>query len=403
MKFIIADLHTIWLKKLTTNMGYKYIISVGVTILILFTACDVKFQENTVYLEIGDDFQKANDENPAGTTFILESGGHYLQSVKDPRPGTSWIGEDGAIMDGFDETGEAFRGDAKHVTIHNISFRNYVDNAINFRHGKNIVIDRVQITDTGSGDGNDNGAIRVAYVQGFTVTNSHFERVSAGILPTKLRGPVIIERNTALNIGRNFVQLDKVKGKQIRIRFNTMERNENELRKGAEDVEDWISVFKTEGLPNDPAQISYNRARGHGTSQSGAFIILGDGGGKYLVAEGNVGVRPGQVGIGIAGGRNIRVNDNIMYSSDSLVSNVAYYSANFSDEHPCEYHTIQNNRSNWKTGLTQNNFWTDNACGVKSVGNIFPDFTINENVWLKAEKTIQYRADLAYSTETGRD
>jgi len=381
-------------------MGYKLLIGIGVTMLTLFTACNPQFQANTVFLEIGDDFQKANDDNPAGTTFILESGGHYLQTVKNPKPGTSWIGEDGAIMDGFEEISEAFRGDAKHVTLQNIKFRNYVDNAINFRHGKNIIIDRVHIRDTGSGDGNDNGAIRVAFVQGFTVTNSHFEQVTAGILPTRLRGPVVIERNTALNIGRNFVQLDKVKGEQIRVRFNTMERNGDDLREGALDVEDWISIYKTEGLPNDPAQISYNRARGHGTSHSGAFIILGDGGGKYLIAEGNVGVRPGQVGIGIAGGRNIRINDNIMYSSESEVSNVAYYSANFSDGNLCRYHTIQNNRANWQNSVRQNTFWTDNLCEVKAVGNIFPDFSIDEKIWYRAEETIQYQADLAYSSET---
>lgn len=372
----------------------------AVSLLCLFASCSPSFSEHTVTLEIGDDFQKANDENPAGTIFIVKAGGHYLQSVDDPKPGNSWIGEEGAILDGFDEIEEAFSGDARHITIRNLTFRNYVDNAMNIRYGKNVVIDNIHVHDTCSGDGSKNGAIRVSHVQGLYVTNSHFERVTAGILPTKMRGPVIIEQNTALNIGRNFVQLDKVKGKQIRVRFNTMERNDDELREGTLDVEDWISVFKTEGLPNDPAQISYNRARGHGTSNSGSFIMLGDGGGKYLVAEGNVGVRPGQVGIGIAGGRNIRINDNIMFSSDTEVSNVAYYSANYSDEHPCDYHTIQNNRSNWLNGAIQNNFWTDNLCGVKSVGNIFPDFSINENIWLKAEKTIQYRAELAYSSET---
>lgn len=379
-------------------MGYKYLILLAVSLLCLFASCSPSFSEHTVTLEIGDDFQKANDENPAGTIFIVKAGGHYLQSVDDPKPGNSWIGEEGAILDGFDEIEEAFSGDARHITIRNLTFRNYVDNAINIRYGKNVVIDNIHVHDTGSGDGRKNGAIRVSHVQGLYVTNSHFERVTAGILPTESRGPVIIENNTALNIGRNFVQLDQVKGERIRVRFNSMERDDGELREGAKDVEDWINLHKSEGLPRDPAQVSYNRARGHGDSKSGAFIILGDGGGKYIVAEGNVGVNPGQVGMGLAGGRNIRINDNVMYSKNSPVSNVAFYSADITESDVCQYHTIQNNRANWENGVSQNNFWSDEECGIKLTGNVFPDLTLNFNIWYTAEQKIRHQAELAYSS-----
>ena len=373
-------------------MKIKKLIIALFAVQFILAACDLSNLNHVVILEIGDNFQQANDENPPFTTFLIKTGGHYLQSVHNPKVGNSWIGEDGAIMDGFDEISEAFSGVAKHVTIQNIKFRNYVNNGINFRSGKNIAIDHVHIRDTGSGDGNKNGAIRVANITGLSVTNSHFERVTAGILPTESKGPIRIENNTALNIGRNFVQLDQVQGEGIRVRFNTMERNGDELRAGASDVEDWISVHMVMGMPLDPAQISYNRARGHGTSLSGAFIILGDGGGKYLIAEGNVGVRPGQVGIGIAGGSFIRINDNIMYSSNSDVSNVAYYSANITDARLCQFHTIQNNRSNWQNGIDQNNFWSDLQCEVKKVGNIFPDYSITDQIWYNSEDFINHAA-----------
>ncbi len=364
--------------------------SIIIAFLFAIVACSNSMNENVVLLSIGDNFQEANDKNPPFTTFIVASGGHYLQSVRNPKIGNSWIGQDGAIMDGYDETSEAFRGAAKHITIENIKFRNYVNNAINIRSGRNITINNVHIRDTGSGDGNQNGAIRVANVRGLSVTNSHFERVTAGILPTESRGPIVIEGNTALNIGRNFVQLDQVRGEGIRVRYNSMERNGDELRAGASDVEDWISVHMVYGEPLDPAQISYNRARGHGTSDSGAFIILGDGGGRYIIAEGNVGVRPGQVGIGIAGGRNIRINDNIMYSSNSEVSNVAFYSADITEAYECRYHTIQNNRANWENGVEQNNFWSDNECEVKEIGNIFPDFSISDQIWYELKSITNF-------------
>lgn len=112
--------------------------------------------------------------------------------------------------------------------------------------------------------------------------------------------------------------------------------------------------------------------------------MLGDEGDKYQLAEENIGVNPGQVGIGIAGGENITVKGNIMFSNESDSSNVAFYSADYSTPNPFQKHTIILNRSYWTSQNRQNNIWTDKKCAAIIENNIFPDFSIDELVWGKA-------------------
>ena len=226
-----------------------------------------------------------------------------------------------------------------------------------------------------------NGAIRLNDVNQIHISHSFFTRVSAGILPTSCAGPVVIEWNTGINIGRNFIQLDKCEGEGIRVQYNTMERIGELLRPGANDVIDWISIFRSNGTEEDPIQVFHNRARGHGFSDTGSFIMLGDEGGSYQIAEGNVGVTPGQVGIGLAGGDHITVNKNILYSEEWEDSNVAIYSANFAKPIPCSNHTISNNRSFWYNDGQQNNIWTDERCDPVLMNNRYPDMSLNQSIW----------------------
>jgi hypothetical protein len=359
-----------------------------IMLLILFfcigMSCDRMDQSGQIILEAGDSFQVANDMYPEGTVFLVRSGVHEKQTVRNPKPGNTWIGETGAIMDGKNEVTEAFLGAANDITIQGITIRNYSKNGIHFNSGSNLKLRRVTFEDTGGGTGEVKGAVRLNYVQNITISHSTFKRVTAGILSTDCKGPVTIEWNTAINIGRNFVQLDKCTGNDIKIRYNSMEREGDYLRGSAHDVVDWISIFKSEGTPDNPIMVKYNRARGHGHDDTGSFIMLGDGGGKHQLATGNIGVNPGQVGIGIAGGENIVVRENMMYSNEGWEdSNVAFYSANYSEPHPCANHEISENRSFWIKGTLrmQSNVWTDQRCSPKIENNYFPDFSINNDIW----------------------
>jgi len=349
--------------------------------ILVAAACDIKTGPDQHILEVGDNFQEANDKFPEGTTFIVKSGVHTNQTVRHPKNGNSWIGEEGAVMDGRNRVSAAFSGEAKFITINGIKIRNYKDNGIHLRDGGRITLDNLTIKDTGSGTGNKNGAIKMNDMVGIHITNSHFTQLSAGILITDSKGPIIIEQNSAINIGRNFVQLDKCEGEQIRVQYNTMERVGDYLREGAEDVVDWISIFQSEGTKQDSIQVNYNRARGHGNDPTGSFIMLGDDGGRYQVAKGNLGINPGQVGIGIAGGEWITVQGNILFTEPWEHSNVGIYSAQYSYPNPCHNHSIINNRLYWHNGRKQNNIWTDMICEPTILHNVYPDSEVRSELW----------------------
>jgi endo-chitodextinase len=283
----------------------------------------------------------------------------------------------------MNEITESFSGSANDILIQGITIKNYTENGMHFNRGANLTLKRVTFKDSGGETGEMKGAVRLNNISNIKIQHSDFIRVTAGILSTDCEGPVLIEWNTAINVGRNFIQLDKCKGSDIKIRFNTMERQGDYLRGAAHDVVDWISIYKSEGTPESPILVKNNRARGHGHDKTGSFIMLGDGGGKYQYATGNVGVNPGQVGIGIAGGEDIVVRENMMFSVEWKYSNVAFYSADYSTPYPCSNHEITENRAYWiKGGMRrQNNLWTDNNCNPMIKNNFFPDFSINENIW----------------------
>ena len=334
-----------------------------------------------VYLEPGDDLQQAVKDNPEGTVFVLR-GGVYPQARLNPRSGQSFWGEEGAVLDGENAKDAAFNSSASNVEIHNLRIERYRDNGIRFSGGSGVWVDNVVVYDTGSGDGEGNGAVRFDDSADIRVTGCYFEQVSSGVLPTSCTGPIVIEHNEGLNIGRNMVQLAACSGGGIRVRYNSMERDGTYVRPGNDDVEDWISVWRVRGLPDDYAEISYNRARGHGPSGSGSFIMLGDGGGEYQRARWNTGVTPGQVGIGLSGGRFIEVTDNLMFSDSWFNSNIAYYSADYGSG-PCGDHAVLRNRANWvNRDNTPNGFWSSGECTpLERRDNIFPDNTLDETIW----------------------
>ena len=364
----------------------RYILHILLPLLSLALIISCTDLDNTgqVFLETGDNFQIANDTHPEGTVFLIKAGVHSNQKVHNPKNGNRWIGENGAILNGNNRIEAAFTGTAQNIIIQGITIKNYVDSGVHFRSGENITINRIRVYDTGSGTGERNGALRFERVVGLKVLNSYLERVNSGILPSYSEGPIVISGNSGVNVGRNFVQLDKVNGEGIEIKNNVMERQGSAIRNGADDVVDWISIFRSEGTANSPIHVFRNRAKGHGFDTTGSFIMLGDEGGKYQLAEENIGVNPGQVGIGIAGGESITVKGNIMFSDESDFSNVAFYSADYSTPNPCFDHTITSNRSYWKSNNRQNNVWTDRKCDPLIENNIFPDLSINELVWEKA-------------------
>jgi hypothetical protein len=168
---------------------------------------------------------------------------------------------------------------------------------------------------------------------------------------------VQLEFNGAINIrGRypdgQLAQLDNVTGTGNRVQCNAAD-----LSIGGPDpatttatalirTEDVINTWESKGDPSDPILIAYNRLKGGG-SFTGSGIMAGDGGGSNISVIGNRIVDPWNAGIGVAGGSNIRIERNRVFSSlPGLIAGEGFYVRNFSPS-ACSNITHQNNEINW--------------------------------------------------------
>jgi parallel beta-helix repeat protein len=155
------------------------------------------------------------------------------------------------------------------------------------------------------------------------------------------------------------VQFDDVSGTGNRVLNNRCENIS-----GQSNPEDVISMYKSNGTKADPIQITGNLIRGGGPSRTGGGIMLGDNGGSYIIAENNILVNPGNYGMAIAGGNNLQIINNMIYSSQTTVSNVGIYIWNQSSG-GCSLNTISNNQVNWTMFNGQsNNSWDNGNCGT---------------------------------------
>ncbi|MCI0426297.1 MAG: right-handed parallel beta-helix repeat-containing protein [Actinobacteria bacterium] len=131
---------------------------------------------------------------------------------------------------------------------------------------------------------------------------------------------VIVTGSLISNAGRNPVQYDKVTGVG-----NKVSGNEIVNEHGAAHTEDSINIYESGGTETSPLTVEDNLVIGGGSSGSGSGILVGDNGGSHQLVRNNTLINPGQVGIGVAGGRNIRVLDNLVFSRSHPWSNVGIY------------------------------------------------------------------------------
>ena len=168
---------------------------------------------------------------------------------------------------------------------------------------------------------NINGvAIVIQNCQNIEITECDFANVIGGIYVVDSKN-VTITWNRFSNIGNgtiggghsDYIQFDNSFGGYIAYNKG----------KGGK-TEDVISMYKSGGISvSDPLIIEYNHFEGDGwISRSGTGICLGDYGGGHIVARYNKLLSPGQVGIEIASGVDIRVTGNTIYSHQIPKSNV---------------------------------------------------------------------------------
>ena len=84
----------------------------------------VTLPSGAVRITPGQNINSIANSRPQGQAFIIAAGVHRRQSVH-PRFGQTFVGEEGAILDGQNSTAYAFWGGSNNVTLRNIEVRNY--------------------------------------------------------------------------------------------------------------------------------------------------------------------------------------------------------------------------------------------------------------------------------------
>jgi hypothetical protein len=158
-----------------------------------------------------------------------------------------------------------------------------------------------------------------------------------------------------------FVQFNSVTGGGNRISNNLCENIV-----GQSHCEDGISLYNSSGTSTDPIYVLSNSIRGGGPSTTGSGVTLGDHGGNYIVAAYNIIVTPGYVGMHVAGGTNILMSTNTIYSDAVPYSHLGLGYGNYSPSIPSNNITINLNKVHWMVGLP-----SDVAKGMKEFDSYY--------------------------------
>lgn len=219
--------------------------------------------------------------------------------------------------------------------------------------------------------------------------------VASGVYAEQAKHPLIIDRNFVYNVHGpmprgQMVQFNQVSGGSGSSRI-TCNVSDNQYGSGNKAYEDHINIFNSSGTASEPIEIARNRIRG-GSSNSGSGIMMGDYGGGNIWAHDNVLVYTANTGIGIAGGHNIRVENNRIdnrgsdaNSKTGLVATVANWSPSATS---CGDHRFSGNRGisrSWVwggTGEVNQGFWTDGQCSnTSNDSNNWEDASLNPSMF----------------------
>ncbi len=166
--------------------------------------------------------------------------------------------------------------------------------------------------------------------------------------------------------GGNFVQFVNVSGPKTSINYNRCEDIE-----GVGKPEDGLSVYKSNGASGDSIMVLGNWIRGgqyYNTSGGGAGIVLGDQGGSYQVARGNILVNPGFVGAQVQGGSHIKMDHNTIYSGVTPYSNCGLCFGNYSGASSWDIYMAYNKIKYFKTNGYEMDEWWDPSTAFQPAG-----------------------------------
>ncbi|WP_372422885.1 right-handed parallel beta-helix repeat-containing protein [Salinarimonas chemoclinalis] len=195
------------------------------------------------------------------------------------------------------------------------------------------------------------------------VLGGSVERAASGVYAHRSSGVVVrggwfVDVQGPMPRGQG-VQFDKIAGPGNAIACNTIVS-----RPGRSAPEDAINLFRSEGTAASPIRVAGNRVLGGGPSPSGGGILVGDHGGGRVRVEGNVLVDPGQYGIGVAGGTEVSVRDNVVVARARPFTNVGIYVWKAAgDGGACRDHLVAGNRVDYaRADGAANPLWVAENC-----------------------------------------
>jgi len=246
----------------------------------------------------------------------------------------------------------------------------------------------------------DYGVFILENASDITVQGNVIHDVGSGVKAYKAANPVVVEKNFFYNIrgplhNGQAVQFALLHGDRgaSRVSCNVSDAN---YGTGNKFYEDHISIYKSDGSPQYPIDVSYNRVRG-GTSKSGGGITVGDKGGSWINVHDNIVVKVANSGIGVAGGHNIDVENNRVDNrgeGPESKTHIAYYVKGMSD---CGAVRLKGNRGIarlWIWGETRGDtvpgYRGSQKCSqVDDTDNSFGDTTLGPEIFDEVPKACQ--------------
>lgn len=217
-----------------------------------------------------------------------------------------------------------------------------------------------------------------------TIEYNYITNASAGVyVDHSTGGGMIVNYNQFLNINGpgprgQFVQFNTVSGANNSISYN---KCENIL--GQSNPQEGINVYMSNGTAASPIQVNGNWILGGGPSSTGGGIQLGDTGGSYESASGNILVNPGQMGMSISGGDHMSMTNNSIYAGAQSFTNVGiivwgqagYSVTNSTVSGNLVNYTSSNNVQNDSylgSGTATPAGWSTNTWGANITASILP-------------------------------
>jgi hypothetical protein len=200
-------------------------------------------------------------------------------------------------------------------------------------------------------------AIHIQDSRQVAVETSELSDTAAGVYALD-SSSISVTDNLITDAGRNPIQYDKVT-----LAGNLVSGNRIINVEGSPRTEDSINIYQSGGTGASPLVVEDNLVFNGGSSLSGSGILVGDNGGSHTIVRRNTLINPGQAGIGVAGGRNIRVIDNVVYSAPFPWSNVGIYVWD-QYESQCMEIEVNGNTVQWLNGEGEvNAFFDAGNCG----------------------------------------